>query len=138
MKKLLLVLLLSVIIYGCNKNDNPVTSTTQEPTWSLIYSRADSVLYLDTTYLQKIAYVRAESTSKCWVKFNYKSNGYFKFDTKMRNGQYVNTMNGSSLDWKEINDSSLFNYANYDTLYYNITPSHTHNVTLKNLEVYIK
>ena len=140
MKQLLVILLFTVLIYGCNKDDsNPITSTNQGKSWNLVYSKADSTTFLDTAYMQKIAYIHAESDSRCWVKFSYKSNGNFKFDTKMRNGQFVNTTNGNTSDnWISLNDSSLFNYANYDTLYYNVTPSHTHYVTLKNLEVYIK
>lgn len=139
MKKLLLVLFIAVLIYGCNKDDsNPIT-TNQGTSWNLIFSKPDSIAYLDTAYLQKIAYVHAEYNSKCWVKFSYLTNSNFKFKTRMRNGQYINYMEGyTTSNWLNKSDSILFKYANYDTLYYDVIPAAGHFVSLKNIEVYIK
>ncbi len=141
MKKLTIILLLALILYGCNKDDNPVSGNNTVNNWTLIFSKADSITYTDTSYMQKIAYVKGTTNNKFWIKYSYKADDDFEINLKIRSGSYIYQNKEfifSVNNWLNKSDSMNYTYPIEDTLYYNVIPSHTHYVSLKNLEVYLK
>ncbi len=145
--KYIFVLLLAILLFGCNSDENPVNSgTTGYPNingWDLVYSKTEmdsSRVYIQGKIIT-IGYIDFREYRNAKMHFEYKSDSTFNLKLISKSGYHFLIENlNKTVNWTYVADSvSGFGTGNLiDSLHFKISVQNPMNIAFKNLNVYFK